>query len=180
MQWFQDSIEKYYPNNTILIGHVSNAIAALSKINFANTSSGMSSFDNSLAATTMTGLYTIAVMIPCSEEILSTDAIAHLKEDISTILDDILVANISSKLKDILSNRIQDILVILNKYYIYGNDELIKAFETSIGSVCINASNTQSETEKGFCKLLLTKLTQVISFSNTTFSFAEHIEKLLS
>ena len=57
-------------------------------------------------------------------------------------------SNINNELKEILIDRIEDILLIIRKYKIHGTNELIKSLETSIGSICTNQTNIKKQKRK--------------------------------
>lgn len=173
-------IEKYHQNNTILKNNIDNTIFALSQVDFNDTTFGMRNFKNSLKDTTLSGLQILSITIPSCEEILSNEQLDEIYDSINSILIDIDNSNINNDLKVILSDRINDILIIIRKYKIYGSTELIKVLETSIGSICVNQNNIQTEPEKSLCKNIISKLVTTISFLNKNVPLIETLGKFIS
>lgn len=173
-------IDKCHPNNTILKNHINDTIFALSQLDFNDISYGMSSFKSTLKDTTLTGLQMLSIMISSDEEVLSDEQLDEIFQSINSILIDIDNSNISSDLKTILSDRMDDILIIIRKYKIYGTTELIKSIETSIGSICINQANIQTEPEISLCKNIISKLATAISFLNKNVPLIETLGKFIS
>lgn len=172
-------IDKHHPNNMVLKSHINNTIFALSQIDFNDSSFGMRHFKVTLKDTTLTGLQMLSIMISSSEEILSSEQLDEVYKNINSILIDIDISNINNDLKAILTDRISDILIIIRKYKIYGSTELIKVIETSIGSICINQANIQTEPERSLCKNILSKLATTISFLNKNVPLIETLGKFI-
>lgn len=171
-------IDKYFPNNLVLKDHINNTISALSEISF-NSNFGMESFRSNLKDTTLTGLQMLSIMIPADEKVLSSKELSEILENINSIIIDIENSNMHDDLKNILIDRINDILIIIEKYEVSGTTKLIKSIETSIGSICLNMPNIQNETEVNLCKNIIKKLTGTISFFNESVTLLENISKFI-
>ena len=119
-------------------------------------------------------------MLPSDGEILSSDKLNKIYENINSISNEINRSNINNELKEILIDRIEDILLIIRKYKIHGTNELIKSLETSIGSICTNQTNIKTEEEVSLCKNILSKLSKSITCINQNIPLIEFASKVLS
>lgn len=172
-------VDKYCPNKELAKKHISNIIYSLSKINF-NDSFGMNGFKNNLSESSLASLEMLCTMLPSDGEILSSDKLNEIYENINSISNDINRSNINNVLKEILIDRIEDILLIIRKYKIHGTNELIKCIETSIGSICANHSNIKTEEEISLCRNILSKLSKSIACINENIPLIEFASKVLS
>lgn len=171
-------IDKDYPNKPSLKTHIENTMNALSKIDFIKYN-GMSDFNSALKSDTLSALEVIADMTPCTEKTLSDDKLSEISKDINSIIDRILKSNMNEDLKSILTNRLLNIITIIKNYEIYGSEEVVKAIESSIGTIYLNQPSIKNDSEKSLCKDILLKLTSIVSFLSDSVSLAEYIEKFL-
>ena len=172
-------VDKYCPNKELAKKHISNIMYSLSKINFSD-SLGMNSFKHSLSDSSLSSLEMLCTMLPSDGEILSSDKLNKIYENINSISNEINRSNINNELKEILIDRIEDILLIIRKYKIHGTNELIKSLETSIGSICTNQTNIKTEEEVSLCKNILSKLSKSITCINQNIPLIEFASKVLS
>jgi hypothetical protein len=171
-------VDKYCPNKTLAKKHISNIIYALSKINF-NDSFGMDDFKNNLSKSSLESLELLCTMLPSDGEVLSDEELNEIYENINTISSDISNSNINNDLKEILIDRIQDILLIIRKYKTHGTNELLKSIETSIGSIYTNQPNIKSEEEVNLCRSIVSKLLKTITCINQNIPLIEFASKVL-
>lgn len=172
-------VDKYCPNKELAKKHISNIIYSLSKINF-NDSTGMSSFRSNLSDSSLSSLEMLCTMIPSDGDILSIEKLSEIYENINSISNEINSSTINNDLKEILIDRIEDILLIIRKYKIHGTNELLKSIETSIGTICTNQSNVQTEEEVTLCKNIISKLSKIITCINQNIPLIEFASKVLS
>ena len=99
-------VDKYCPNKELAKKHISNIMYSLSKINFSD-SLGMNSFKHSLSDSSLSSLEMLCTMLPSDGEILSSDKLNKIYENINSISNEINRSNINNELKEILIDRIR-------------------------------------------------------------------------
>lgn len=172
-------IDRDYPNKPSLKTHIKNTMDALSRIDF-NSYNGLRDFNSTLKSDTLSVLKTIADMTPCTEKRLDDESLSEMSKDINYMIDNILNSDMNDDLKSILTNRLLDILLIIKNYKIYGSEKVVKAIESSIGTIYLNYPNIKNTSEKNLCKNILLKLTSFVSFLSDSVPVIEYIEKFLN
>lgn len=170
-------VEENSSKNEFMKSKIDNAILALSSINLPN--GDFKNFKSTLNNDTISNLKMLSYSLNSSEIVITENQLDKIYNDINLILDEVINSNISIKLKNFLSDRITEILIVVRKYKIHGSDDLLKAYEACIGSMYIN-NPTVDDKDKSFFANIFLKLIETISFLNKNIPFISYIEKQLT
>lgn len=162
--------------NEFMKSRIENVMSALCAIDLPN--GDFKKFKSTLNSDTISNLKMLSYSLNNSEIVITQNQLDKIRDDIRLILDEIINSDISIKIKDLLSDRINEILNVIEKYKIYGSDEIFKAYETCIGSMLINKSMVEDK-DMPLYKNIFLKLMKSISFLNENLPLIQYAEELI-
>ncbi|MDB3084342.1 hypothetical protein C4097_07180 [Clostridioides difficile] len=162
--------------NEFMKSRIENVMCALCAIDLPD--GDFKEFKSTLNTDTLSNLKMLSYSINSSDIVITENQLDKIRDDIRLILDEIINSGISIKLKDLLSDRINEILNVVEKYKIYGSDEILKAYETCIGTMLINKSIVEDKDMPLYQNIFL-KLMKTISFLNENLPLIQYAKELM-
>ena len=103
------------------------------------------------------------------------DSLINFKEKIQGLIEDLNELDVEQEVKGFINNVLLDLYNKIEKYKIYGMDELRLSIEQNLGSIMLNKGVSEEASNNKSFKESIKKVLSLLSSINTAISFTKNI-----
>ncbi|MGK7886654.1 MAG: hypothetical protein AB4057_18760 [Crocosphaera sp.] len=113
-------------------------------------------------------LYSCAIDLGEQEVIINQEQLNELKDQISSLLENIIESDLSQPLKSLLREKLIELRKVVEDYQFYGPDGIRKIAEESLGALMMNNSEVKAEPDKKPLQEFLKLLKDILDIATKT------------